>query len=359
MSMMASIAAATTTTTPTMECTDTSYCDIQPPSTSLFRFPDPPSDGARWRQAQIRAANGEQVLLKRVVAQFPHYLDYLDGDITFRQYNKVADLFLDEDKRDMLQLSKDSPAVDEKKSEKKYDFHKQAGGDNVLPPVYQGDWSKRAPIVKLGYFAYDKRTSPAFDGPVLGEAPSGRGDLLRQWKKFKDKIDYPFISLHAANENWGMLSTYVMNRTVDWGRALDHNEQNAINDMLASDKVLMFIVNQHYNMTHPKLISFPRGMPIFQEHQKKFIFDTQRKLLRVNKKENLVFTSTSSWGPRPRIMACISAKFTQSDFTGSSKSDKGTRYDKQEYLRRLGSARFGLALAGLGYDTFRLVISSV
>ena len=41
-------------------CNDFDWCNIEMPSVSYFHF-DPPVDAKRWKEAQILAANGEQV----------------------------------------------------------------------------------------------------------------------------------------------------------------------------------------------------------------------------------------------------------------------------------------------------------
>jgi hypothetical protein len=329
-------------------CSDPVWCKIPMPKESYFRFA-PPTDNERWKKAQLQAANGEQVLLKHISKKIPHYMDYLDGDIWFRQYHKIIDVFIDDKVRDLSQISRDPKPIPTPTDSQLYEWQKSGQHLNVLPTPYNFADNKRAPIVKVAYFAFDKSSSQPFDGPQVGEGFLGREGLLAMWRKHKRTIDNPFILVHSSNENWGLLSTYVPNRTVDWGSCCSPSEYEELLDLLNSDKLLMMVVNQHFNVSHPKLIAFPRGMPLMNENQKLHIWDTQRKLLKANRKENLVFTATSSWGPRPRIMQCIAKKFSADDFFGHSQG----RISAKEYLRRLGSARFGLALAGLGYDTFR------
>jgi hypothetical protein len=78
-----------------------------------------------------------------------------------------------------------------------------------------------------------------------------------------------------------------------------------------------------------------------------------REMLRTKRKNQMVFTASSSWGPRPRILSCVAGKFNESDFTGLN-SGSSSRMTQSEYYHKLGTSRLGLALSGLGSDTFRL-----
>jgi len=98
-------------------------------------------------------------------------------------------------------------------------------------------------------------------------------------------------------------------------------------------KTLMFVINQHHNMTHPKLISIPRyhylfkyitlsqlsynrGLPLTWDHTEKLIFDTIQHNLNNVKRSRLLFSATSKWGKRGQIIKCISEKFSINDFEG-------------------------------------------
>ena len=75
------------------------------------------------------------------------------------------------------------------------------------------------------------------------------------------------------------------------------------------------------------------------------------------KKEQLLFAAASSWGKRPQILRCISDKMDRADFEGHSDTPKEElarmKVDRRHYYRKLGRAKFGVALPGLGYDCFR------
>ena len=135
-----------------------------------------------------------------------------------------------------------------------------------------------------------------------------------------------------------------------------------VKQFLDHKHTLALIVNQHTNLSHPKVMSFPRGMPITWEHTSRLIFDAQRSSLAAVKKEKLLLAASSTWGPRPQILKCISTAFSPEDFEGHmdsvSKRDKVNlkdelRTNRRLYYERLATSRFGLCLPGLGYDTFR------
>jgi hypothetical protein len=78
-------------------------------------------------------------------------------------------------------------------------------------------------------------------------------------------------------------------------------------------------------------------------------------LLLGQKKSQFVFLVSSKWGYRPKLLSCLSAKFSPSDFVSASYSeDLQGRMTQQRYYQRMGTSLFGIALPGLGYDTFRL-----
>jgi hypothetical protein len=108
-------------------------------------------------------------------------------------------------------------------------------------------------------------------------------------------------------------------------------------------------------MTHPKLISLPLGVPINAEHSRRIIFDAVQFLANHGSKEKLIFTASSNWGYRPKVLECLSKKFNASEaqFSTHKGSRMAGRVTPVEYYKRLGRSRFSVALPGLGYDTYR------
>ena len=60
----------------------------------------------------------------------------------------------------------------------------------------------------------------------------------------------------------------------------------------------------------------------------------------------------------PQMIECISKKLSPEDFEGHTDTSKEemmkTRTDRNRYYEKLGGAKFGVCLPGLGYDTFRM-----
>ena len=87
-----------------------------------------------------------------------------------------------------------------------------------------------------------------------------RHHLLTHWKNLDTAdIDTPFILVHSHNENYGLLSTLFPNRTANWGICCSKSELATLMEILDHNKTLLFLTNQHSNITHPKLLTMPRG----------------------------------------------------------------------------------------------------
>lgn len=124
------------------------------------------------------------------------------------------------------------------------------------------------------------------------------------------------------------------------------------------------------------------GIPINGETSagltKKIVWDTMRTLA-TQRKKKLIFSATSSAFHRLQIMDCISRKvartrlqlashdatinfcclanhlqFSPSDLEATKFGEQHQgRLESEQYYRKLGSAMVGLAMPGVGYDTFR------
>ncbi len=370
-------------------CEDPEWCSIQMPKVSYFKF-DPPSDPRKWRIAQIQAAAGDQVLLREVIKSFPTHFDYLDGDITFRQLHYAMDMFVDE-RRDLTPLTSagrkqyspeeseeiqtltTSSDVREDQSESgrvgrrlqqvkitspkivngKLMYPWELEGKHVIPEPYDFRYADRAPIISIGYTAYLKDGQGYYSGSRVGGAFIDRKVFFKHWRQVKDRIEVPFIAVCSLNENWGFLSTMFPNRTAGWGRCCDQPQDKILYDFLDHDKTLMLVSNQHTNVSHPKLLILPRGIPLTWGNTRILVWDSQRLVLKKHKKNKLLFAAASKWGPRPQILACISKKFSGQEFDGHVNNPPQQRLDREEYYIKLAQARFGIGLPGLGYDTFR------
>lgn len=76
------------------DCGSSAWCVVPMPTKSFFGF-GPPSDQARWHQAQVSAARGEHSILVESLKHFTQANDFLDGDISFKYIHFYTDIFLD------------------------------------------------------------------------------------------------------------------------------------------------------------------------------------------------------------------------------------------------------------------------
>lgn len=347
-------------------CTDPVWCSIPMPAISYFRF-DPPTDPYKWRLAQIQASNGEQVLLKRLVATFPGHSDFLDGDITFRKLHNIFDFFVDE-ARDLSplvppvtsftstiqrKLAATPVITGPKVVNGKLQYPWEMEGKRVIPDPYDFRTANRSAVVSIGYTAYTRDQQTYFSGNRVGGAFIDRNLFFKYWRSVKDRIDLPFISICTLNENWGMLSTRFPNRTAGWGRCCDQAKDSVVHEFLDHPKTLMLVTNQHVNISHPKLMIMPRGIPLTWGFTRMIIWDAMRNTLHHTRKQSLLFAAASGWGPRPQILKCVSDHVPAELFDGHVRTPKTNRLNREQYYQKLGSAMFGLGLPGLGYDCFR------
>ncbi len=347
-----------------IECGDEVWCKVEPPQESYFGFDVHDIDSARWKEAQMLASKGTQVFLERIVKVHTSPYYYIDGDRIFRNLQPLVDIFTDvKTGLDPLLPGKEhlfSPVrrrLQEKVKTLDTTKALSVNGRQVVPTPYNYRVSDRAPVVEMGYTAFEKDMNTFFSGNFLGGNFVKREWWFEEWSKVKDRLDFPFITMCSLNENWGPLSTNFPNRTAGWGACCNKKSQRVIHEFLNHDKTLMLVINQHSNISHPKILTLPRGLPLTWEHTSKVVWDSQRYNLKEVKKEQLLFAAASSWGKRPQILRCISDKMDKADFEGHSDTPKEElarmKVDRRHYYRKLGRAKFGVALPGLGYDCFR------
>eukprot|EP01034_Spumella_vulgaris_P023973 gene23973-30259_t len=227
-------------------------------------------------------------------------------------------------------------------------------GKRVIPEQpYDFRAANRSAVVSIGYTAYTRDSQAYFSGNRVGGAFIDRTTFFKHWKAVRDDIDLPFIAICSLNENWGFLSTNFPNRTAGWGQCCTQPKDKDVLEFLNHPKTLMLATNQHFNLSHPKLLSLPRGIPVTWGHTRILFWDAMR-LTQSVPKNKLLFAAASSWGPRPQILRCISAKMDVADFDGHTDSKVvSNRLDRGAYYQKLGTSMFGLGLPGLGYDCFR------
>jgi hypothetical protein len=178
------------------ECNDFTWCSIPMPNRSYFHF-NPPSDSHRWNLAKTIAAHGNMVFLDKIRRHIQHPFDFLDGDITFRSFHRLVDVFID---------AKESLHHLNALTRRGYNISASSKSP-YLPPIFDFRSSDRSPIVQLGHGVFKKSGGAYFAGNYLGFDGISLDEFLLQWNKIKDDIDTPTIYLCQGNENWGCLST--------------------------------------------------------------------------------------------------------------------------------------------------------
>jgi len=237
------------------------------------------------------------------------------------------------------------------KGKKRYPWEEK--GRRVIPDNYDFRSANRSAVVSIGYTAFHRDSNTYFTGDRVGGAFIDAAKYWKYWQAVKDRIDLPFVGICTLNENWGMLSTMFPNRTAGWGRCCDRPQDRVVHEYLDHPKTLMLVTNQHVNLSHPKLMIMPRGIPITWGFTRTIIWDTMRLALAQSRRSSLLFAAASSWGPRPQILACVSAKFSVGEFDGHAEGGAAPRLSRVEFYQKLSRSMFGLGLPGLGYDCFR------
>lgn len=310
-----------------------------------------------------------------------HKSDLLDGDIFFRKYHYLSDYFVSE-KRTMSFLS-----------DRGYDKSHVSVENEFLPRVENiNTYDSNYPIIKFGYHHFNNKAlgsslKPSelfpmpFGGPFTSETIVNYPLMNKIIKN--SFITKPWVGIHMSNENWGIFSTYVQNRTVEWGKCC--NTKDPIFQALDSEHLKGFFIAQHHNISHPKVIIVPRGIPSNHFSRTIDIFNIMRYYgssykvengynLNNFKKDSFVFTSSSSWKPRIIIMDCLLNRFyTSKDRETHRKllmKNLNNSYEfalnyllvdsaqmnipQEKYYHKIARSKFVLALPGLGYDTHRL-----
>jgi hypothetical protein len=211
-----------------------------------------------------------------------------------------------------------------------------------------------------------------FEGASLGFEGFNLKELLDAWAEVRHEIQQRFILVVMLNENWGLLSCAFPGRTAGWGRC---KEYPLLQELLEDKNLVMLVVNQHHNSSHPKILTWPRGIPLHWRHSDRLMWKAMRGILRSSEetagtttaltgtassstaeedtmrpvhRTTLLFSGASSWGPRPAILECIRRRVDAKDLL------KVERLGRGKFYTEMGRAKFGLSLPGLGYDCFRL-----
>eukprot|EP01035_Chromulina_nebulosa_P022397 gene22397-29001_t len=284
------------------------------PLKSYFGGFPAPNDSVKWKECQYRAYKGDQLLLSKALSQFKSPLDFITFDRNYKWTHRVSD----------YQLSKNG-WLDELSHFK----------------------GIRAPI---SLFGIRKFAHSNFEGELVSQDSLNMDEILRN-KNFE--IPHKIVVIGSMDENWGWLSSYFLNRTVPWGFGFG-NEKNpyankytypleTIRKFLDNPNLVMLLVNQHNNVSHPKVISMPLGVI-----DPKGLWNTIHRASRTGvRKDQLFFSAGSNWAFRPTLRDCI-AKNMGADMVINS------RLSTEAFRMKLVSSYAVLAMPGMGYDTYRI-----
>jgi hypothetical protein len=278
-------------------CDDPVWCTITMPQVSYYGF-EPPNDPKLWSEAQIHAASGRLLLAEQVRQIFQQPFDFLDGDKSFRNIEALADYFIDP----KTMFSPLTNGIISSTSRKKYAASILKSGKEDEAYIRRGyenlHYANRAPILQIGSFRYTPSGKMVTVGITAIRSPS-RQEFFDEFFAIEQNILYPSIFICALNENWGWISTTFPNRTRGWGRYPKTSiQKKQILNFLESDKVVMLVVNQQINVSHPKLLVLPRGIPLQWANTPQIVWDALNYLVRTERKSTLLVSLSSDWGPR-------------------------------------------------------------
>ena len=174
---------------------------------------------------------------------------------------------------------------------------------------------------------------------------------IDEMHKIMNQGQPPMVIINSMDENWGFLSTPIVNRTTKWinmtNHLLIHNSNyNTLRYFLDSDKIVLLICNTHIDPEigyHEKVLSVPLGIK-----DRDRIFNRMTTLSKMNiTKTKLLTINNSGWGGRAAINEEVSRNF---DYTIRNSYDKSHR----SHFVEAAESKFILCPSGLGFDTYRL-----
>jgi len=180
----------------------------------------------------------------------------------------------------------------------------------------------------------------------------------------------PHVLITHLNENWGTLSSEVLDRTADWGDIVSNmfKKDNSGFDCdpvelkelyLDSPNTLAVFTTTHQSIfDHPKVHSIPIGVGNSRNHGNEF--------LTVLKKQKELFKVRPSSDPRPKLLMINSSpsptRLPQMNaiirnFRKANLTVQNTFVDsdsRSAYYAEMSGSKFILCPSGLGWDTYRV-----
>ena len=218
---------------------------------SYFGFPNL-DDKIKWLHSCRIAASGQQVLLPKILLEHTSPYDFIDGDISFINLHKQIDEFLDPNEGFISRMNTT-----------------RERGRGAVPISYgqfyekavstQREHMNRVPILMSAFLQYSGVRRDYLRGQDRGYKGLSLTQILHHWEKQEAAInpEERFILVSILNENWGFLSSTFPNRTASWGK-VDTKKFPTLLKFLDDPRLVMLVVNQHSNISHPKIITLPR-----------------------------------------------------------------------------------------------------
>jgi len=157
------------------------------------------------------------------------------------------------------------------------------------------------------------------------------------------------ILLTHLNENWGGLSSYIPNRTINWGDLESHWRDQGCSkeDVMAyldHNLVLGVFTTQHQDFDHPKVHSIPLGVG---SHFLSYFFQNCNCNSTINKTQLLMINQSPALSYRQNI-----AEAVISNFNGTVNNTYGYP-NIHSFYDEIQRSKFVLCPPGLGWDTYR------
>ena len=218
---------------------------------SYFGFPDI-DDKRKWLDSCRIAASGQQVLLPKILLEHTSPYDFIDGDISFVNLQKQIDEFLDPNEGFISRMNTTGERGRGAVPISYGQFYEKAGST-------QPEHMNRVPILMSAFLQYSGVRKDYLRGQDRGYKGLSLTQILHHWEKQEAAIrpEERFILVSILNENWGFLSSTFPNRTASWGK-VDTKKFPTLLKFLDDPRLVMLVVNQHSNISHPKIITLPR-----------------------------------------------------------------------------------------------------
>ena len=170
--------------------------------------------------------------------------------------------------------------------------------------------------------------------------------ISQQFQQARAKQKHVLLS--HLNENWGILSTYVPNRTINWGNFEEtwSNKGCSKSDVFSyinHPNTLAVFTIQHQAFQHPKTHSLPLGI----SEKKTLLAAMQEPVL---ERSQLLMVNTANSDTRQNQIQAVLQSFQNVGV----KNTYGAYASIDEYYNEMKSSKFILCPSGMGWDTYRM-----